>query len=479
MKKHLYIIVLSIFFSIVAEAQLPNGSTAPDWTLTDINGVEHTLYEYLDDGYTVIIDFSATWCSPCWDYHTSGELEELYIEHGPTGMPNVSDSTTDDVMVFFIEGDEDTTFDELNGIGAGTMGDWVTGTPYPIIDDHTITELYELIFWPTLYTICPDRSITTNFPITADEHYEAVGSCGFASFAIDMTMVGLESTTQMCGTDYEPVLKIKNYSLDNTITSAVISASQGALILGTYDWTGSLETFESDVFEMPTITGIDVNTPVTFTVSVDGDLDTSNDAIEVILTNAITSATITLDLMTDDYAEETSWDIKDDSDVVIASGSGYENNTLTSEEISLPAIGCYTFTIYDSYGDGICCTYGEGYYELKDEDGIVLISGGEIAPSFEGIFEVIELFENDEVTGISEETVSLISVYPNPVNDELFIRFDSKIDVSSVGLFDLTGKNTGVVLVNGVMNIKQLPIGIYILNVNTSTDVITKKIVKQ
>ena len=28
----------------VAEAQLPDGSIAPDFTATDINGVEHNLY---------------------------------------------------------------------------------------------------------------------------------------------------------------------------------------------------------------------------------------------------------------------------------------------------------------------------------------------------------------------------------------------------------------------------------------------------
>ena len=29
-------------------AQLPDGSIAPDFTATDINGVEHNLYSYLD-----------------------------------------------------------------------------------------------------------------------------------------------------------------------------------------------------------------------------------------------------------------------------------------------------------------------------------------------------------------------------------------------------------------------------------------------
>jgi hypothetical protein len=31
-------------------AQLPDGSIAPDFTATDIDGVEHNLYDLLDEG---------------------------------------------------------------------------------------------------------------------------------------------------------------------------------------------------------------------------------------------------------------------------------------------------------------------------------------------------------------------------------------------------------------------------------------------
>lgn len=42
MKKHL-LLIIGIAFSLSLMAQLPNGSVAPDFTVTDVNGNEHRL----------------------------------------------------------------------------------------------------------------------------------------------------------------------------------------------------------------------------------------------------------------------------------------------------------------------------------------------------------------------------------------------------------------------------------------------------
>ena len=89
--------------------------------------------------------------------------------------------------------------------------------------------------------------------------------------------------------------------------------------------------------------------------------------------------TFTMNLITDDYANETSWNLVDASGGVVMSGSGYSNNTsytITEELCS----GCYTLTINDSYGDGICCGFGNGSYSFT-VDGTVVASGGSFATS--------------------------------------------------------------------------------------------------
>lgn len=86
--------------------------------------------------------------------------------------------------------------------------------------------------------------------------------------------------------------------------------------------------------------------------------------------------TTTLTLTTDQYASETSWAITSGAST-LASGSGYQNNQIYSSSVCLND-GNYTFTIYDSYGDGICCGYGQGSYQLK-AGAVTVASGGEFA----------------------------------------------------------------------------------------------------
>lgn len=68
-------------------------------------------------------------------------------------------------------------------------------------------------------------------------------------------------------------------------------------------------------------------------------------------------------LTTDNYGSETSWSLSRSGSGVVASGSGYASNQSYQEDLCVED-GDYTFTINDTYGDGICCQYGSGSYNL-------------------------------------------------------------------------------------------------------------------
>jgi hypothetical protein len=85
---------------------------------------------------------------------------------------------------------------------------------------------------------------------------------------------------------------------------------------------------------------------------------------------------VRLTILVDNYPHETTWNLKNSANVIIYSGGPYTGaNTIKTEDFCLPD-GCYTFTMLDSYGDGICCAYGQGYYHVKKGE-VVLGSGGQ------------------------------------------------------------------------------------------------------
>ena len=74
---------------------------------------------------------------------------------------------------------------------------------------------------------------------------------------------------------------------------------------------------------------------------------------------------VSIAIQGDGYGEETTWLVKDSSNAVVA-GSAPLQGQYPYVEAFLPLpVGDYTFTIYDSFGDGICCGFGEGWFSIN------------------------------------------------------------------------------------------------------------------
>ncbi|MBN2867286.1 MAG: DUF5011 domain-containing protein, partial [Flavobacteriaceae bacterium] len=71
----------------------------------------------------------------------------------------------------------------------------------------------------------------------------------------------------------------------------------------------------------------------------------------------------TLSITFDNYPEETAWTLTNNSGQTVASGGTYGSQA-DGSTLNIPVgcldDGCYNFTITDTYGDGICCSYGNG-----------------------------------------------------------------------------------------------------------------------
>ena len=75
-------------------------------------------------------------------------------------------------------------------------------------------------------------------------------------------------------------------------------------------------------------------------------------------------ADVTWTIVTDNYPGETTWSVTNDGrSHGVVRRTLRRTGTTYSETVCLP-YGCYTLTVNDSYGDGICCAYGVGSFEL-------------------------------------------------------------------------------------------------------------------
>jgi hypothetical protein len=468
--------------SVSVKAQLPNGSFAPDFTATDINGVEHHLYDYLAQGYTVVIDVSATWCGPCWSYHTGayngtdgeGALHVLHNEHGVANGGNV--------IVIMIEGDGNTNTDCLYGAtdcNSSTQGDWVTNTPYPIIDNADIANAYQIAYFPTIYTICPTGIVTETSQITAADHYAFIEASTCQSvYTNDGMLLNYSGTEGTCD-DAEIIVDLVNIG-SAPLTSANIVVT-GVTPMIDYDWTGNLGQFEMTTLNLGTSTVVD-GADVIITIT-DVDDNILNNAVMPNIGATISTTHIHIDMLTDVYPGDYIWTIYDDNGNDVATGGPYgefdvqSDPVLVSEDVYLPATGCYNFVLVDQFGDGL---YVDSYVNVYGvtSGGVAMDNILEIGTEGLAFAEITGAAKvNEAVSVIENEMVSVLNAYPNPTADFLNIEYSVvesgavKLEVinllgetvmvqnlgtrstgANVDRLDMSALNAGVYMINLVSN---------------------------
>ena len=80
------------------------------------------------------------------------------------------------------------------------------------------------------------------------------------------------------------------------------------------------------------------------------------------------NAMFSLEILTDNFPTETYWILEDENGNIIdqiSAGDLICSNTYYNWDIIVDPSFCYTFTIHDSYGDGICCSEGNGSYTIN------------------------------------------------------------------------------------------------------------------
>jgi hypothetical protein len=211
------------------------------------------------------------------------------------------------------------------------------------------------------------------------------------------------ATDIVCAPTTDLEVTFRNYG-NTPLTSLDIIYDINGGIPTTYPWTGNLASAGSETVTIPnvSVTPSTTNT-VNFTLANPNgntDQNTSNDNSSTTFAG-LGSADIgvaEIDITTDTYGDEITWVLKENSSVIAQGGpyTGGAATTIPTVYTTLTQGNCYSFIMYDSYGDGIL---SPGFYMVKDATGNVLAYGGsnyttedqtnfETAPVVIGINEV-------------------------------------------------------------------------------------------
>jgi V8-like Glu-specific endopeptidase len=318
----------------------------------------------------------------------------------------------------------------------------------------------------------------------------------------DASIQSVESPTgTYCQDLFYPQVRLRNAG-GNDLTSCAINYNVNGGSNLTYNWSGLLAPNGTEVVNLPAMSaGGGVHTFNAFTTSPNGNTDTNpvNDAsvsnFEIIIGGFETTVSIT----TDCYGYETYWEIVDVNSSLVASGGNsigiapggqqisnsgdpdsYGSSSTTDVMLCL-AEGCYDFTIYDDWGDGV----GPASFWCQDEGDYVITNSSQtvLAQLQDVAFGDSETqnFCVVDNTGLDEFAWLNLQVYPNPNNGSFALSIDNTANEEYViTITDLSGRavynanmNTGLTSIdlNNASN------GSYLINLKGARVNLTRSIV--
>jgi hypothetical protein len=371
---------------------------------------------------------------------------------------------------------------------------WCPGAP-SILNEFDITEF-----------VTPGQTHTVDYGLlsaSGASNYivnNQLVSYGAPNFALDAAIVRIikpnnedASQERFNPACTSPEVIIKNTG-STTLTSLDIEYSIEGGIAENYQWTGSLDFLETDTLVLPvnelsfwigTINKFNVNisnpNQQEDEYAFNNSQSTLFDDIHVYPENEL----ITIQLKTNNYGYQSSYTLFNDDGSEYYTRDNCEDNTTYEDDYFLTH-GCYKLQINDSGDNGLEFwaqpAQGEGSFKILNSDGQSLFT---FDPDF-GKFAIFE-FGIGNITNVNgKESQFVINVFPNPATDKINLKIEgadnTNISVSLVNsvMAKVIEKNwtineTGF---NEEINLKDLPSGIYFLQINFGDYTKTKKIVK-
>lgn len=287
-------------------------------------------------------------------------------------------------------------------------------------------------------------------------------------------------------TEVMPIINLTNFG-ENTITSAVIEWQLNGGTVETINFSGTLAQNQSESFDLSVITNDGDYTISAEIIEINGNQDENNvnDSTTVSFDlggGGFSTEQVILNLLTDEWAQETTWEFRTIDGAILYEGGPYQtttdDNTLFIEEFDVTQGECYVFEIFDSASDGICCGFGLGEYSLSTAEGEVIFEGGEFSAN-----EATEIKISAELS-VSSQSFKEISLYPNPSNSQITIALNANANETTYFVSNTLGQQVtrGMFLGNNAsIDVTAYTSGIYFITLidALSNNEITLKFIKQ
>lgn len=182
--------------------------------------------------------------------------------------------------------------------------------------------------------------------------------------------------------------------------------------------------------------------------------------------NIYETSKVNLKLFIVDLNENT-WEFKDSSGNVLYEGGPYEQNGEHNHEFDVVQSECYTFTIFDTVGnglDGYNWTVGSEYYELSTEEGELIYTNTDFGS------EESKLISTEYLSS-GQNDLNSISIFPNPAESFIQIKYQTTFP-KSYKIFDFNGRliNSKVINNNNDLrvDVSSFEKGLYFISIQSN-----------
>lgn len=448
-----------------------------DFALLELNEDVPDSYDVCYSGWDAT-DFESTVTSAYSIHHPSGDVKKISIENDAPFHDDIASSLVNQVWRIN-QWEEGTTEDGSSGAplfnqsgfiigqlagGAAACNGTVGNGGYDYYGRFGVS----WDFYPEA-----DRSLKSWLDPLNTGQLQMANSCGSGLPGNDISINSIINIdNSYCNQNsIQPQLVVTNTGT-NTISSFsyTVSINGGTPELEMVSGV-SIESFNTNTLNLGSMTLIDGLNTITVEIQQVNNEDDDSPSGNIKTKETISypfGENITVTIQFDDYPTDTSWRIEDEDGFVLITGGSYgSNDTGINESICL-GNGCYTFIIDDSFENGICCSEGNGFYEISGPTSGILGEGGNF-----GAQDVRDFCISVSSVRENEALANAISIYPNPNYGTLNIDLtETQTDFESLSIFDVTGRKVFQLSQNDIqeqmqVNTTSLPAGLYFMQLQS------------